>query len=93
MLVVTDTSPINYLILIGYVDVLPVLHGDIIIPQAVAVELMNPRPLKSSGNGSPLLPNGVPSRVPETSILLLPIWGTVSAKLLRSVENSTRTRS
>lgn len=43
MLVVTDTSPINYLILIGYVDVLPVLHGDIIIPQAVAVELMNPR--------------------------------------------------
>jgi predicted nucleic acid-binding protein len=45
MLVVTDTSPINYLILIGYVDVLPVLHGDIIIPQAVAVELMNPQPL------------------------------------------------
>jgi predicted nucleic acid-binding protein len=43
MLVVTDTAPIKYLILIGYVDVLPVLHGDIIIPQAVAVELMNPR--------------------------------------------------
>lgn len=43
MLVVTDTSPINDLILIRYVDVLPVLHGDIIIPRAVAVELMHPR--------------------------------------------------
>jgi hypothetical protein len=27
MVVVTDTSPINYLILTGYVDVLPGLHG------------------------------------------------------------------
>jgi predicted nucleic acid-binding protein len=44
MVVVTDTSPINYLILIRYVDVLPVLHGDVVIPQAVARELLrNPR--------------------------------------------------
>jgi len=41
--VVTDTSPINYLILTGYVDVLPVLHGEVVIPQAVARELLNPR--------------------------------------------------
>jgi predicted nucleic acid-binding protein len=41
--VVTDTSPINYLILTGYVDVLPVLHGDVVIPQAVARELRDPR--------------------------------------------------
>jgi predicted nucleic acid-binding protein len=43
MLVVTDTSPINYLILTGYVDVLPVLHGEVVVPQAVARELLNPR--------------------------------------------------
>jgi len=43
MLVVTDTSPINYLLLTGYVDVLPVLHGNVVIPQAVAGELLNPR--------------------------------------------------
>ena len=43
MVVVTDTSPINYLILTGYVDVLPVLHGDVVIPQAVAWELRDPR--------------------------------------------------
>lgn len=43
MLVVTDTSPINYLILTGYVDVLPALHGNVVVPQAVAGELLNPR--------------------------------------------------
>ena len=43
MVVVPDTSPINYLILTGYVDVLPVLHGDVVIPQAVARELRDPR--------------------------------------------------
>ncbi len=32
MVVVTDTSPINYLLLTGYVDVLPVLHGEVVIP-------------------------------------------------------------
>ena len=42
-MVVTDTSPINYLILTGYVDVLPVLHGEMVIPQAVARELHDPR--------------------------------------------------
>ena len=42
-MVVTDTSPINYLILTEYVDVLPVLHGKVVIPQAVARELRDPR--------------------------------------------------
>jgi predicted nucleic acid-binding protein len=41
--VVTDTSPINYLILTGYVEVLPVLHSAVVIPQAVARELHDPR--------------------------------------------------
>jgi predicted nucleic acid-binding protein len=35
MIIVSDTSPLNYLILIGYQDVLPTLFGQIIIPQAV----------------------------------------------------------
>src|SRR6266705_2001098 len=41
MLVVTDTNPINYLILIGHVDVLPVLFGSVVVPQAVANELLD----------------------------------------------------
>lgn len=39
MLVVTDTTPINYLILIGQVGVLPTMFGTVVVPQAVADEL------------------------------------------------------
>jgi len=35
MIVVADTSPINYLILIGAIDVLPALYQKIVIPTAV----------------------------------------------------------
>jgi len=37
--VVSDTSPINYLILIDAVDLLPRLFSEVIIPPAVAAEL------------------------------------------------------
>ena len=39
MIVVADTSPINYLILIGSVEVLPRLYGEILSPSAVVREL------------------------------------------------------
>jgi predicted nucleic acid-binding protein len=41
--VVSDTSPICYLILIGEIDLLPRLYGRIYIPQRVAVELKHPK--------------------------------------------------
>lgn len=41
MIILSDTSPINYLILIGEIEVLRKLAGRIIIPQAVFVELQN----------------------------------------------------
>ncbi len=41
MIVVSDTSPLNYLILIDYQDVLPTLFSQIIIPQAVLDELQH----------------------------------------------------
>ena len=37
--VVADTSPINYLLLIGYVDLLRQLYSRIVIPEAVFKEL------------------------------------------------------
>lgn len=43
MVVVADTTPLNYLILIGHIDILVPLYGQVIIPQAVAVELQHPR--------------------------------------------------
>jgi predicted nucleic acid-binding protein len=42
VIVLSDTSPLNYLVLIGHVDVLPTLFGRIIIPTAVRDELLHP---------------------------------------------------
>lgn len=39
MIVVSDTSPICYLVLIEAIDLLPQLYGQVIIPQAVRSEL------------------------------------------------------
>jgi predicted nucleic acid-binding protein len=42
MIVVADTSPLNYLILIGEADLLYQLYGRVLIPQAVLSELGHP---------------------------------------------------
>jgi predicted nucleic acid-binding protein len=39
MIVVADTSPINYLVLIGHTDILPFFYGHILIPPSVWDEL------------------------------------------------------
>ncbi len=39
MIVVADTGPINYLLLIDEISILPSLYGAIIIPPAVRDEL------------------------------------------------------
>jgi predicted nucleic acid-binding protein len=40
--VVSDTSPISYLVLIGEIDALHVLYGEIVVPPAVVGELSHP---------------------------------------------------
>jgi predicted nucleic acid-binding protein len=42
VIVVSDTSPINYLCLIGRIDILPALFGRVVIPIAVRDELATP---------------------------------------------------
>jgi predicted nucleic acid-binding protein len=42
MTVVSNTSPLNYLVLIGHQEILPVLFGHILIPEAVWHELRSP---------------------------------------------------
>jgi predicted nucleic acid-binding protein len=42
MLIVSDTSPINYLVLIEAIKVLPALHQRVVIPVAVGEELRAP---------------------------------------------------
>jgi len=42
MIVVSDTTPINYLILIGHIETLKELFGHVVIPEAVWDEFHNP---------------------------------------------------
>lgn len=42
MIIVSDTSPLNYLVLIGAEHVLPELYGSVAIPQSVRDELAAP---------------------------------------------------
>ncbi|MEM8610767.1 MAG: hypothetical protein AAGF93_02025 [Cyanobacteria bacterium P01_H01_bin.105] len=42
MIVVADTSPINYLLLIQQIDLLPHLFQQIIVPEAVQNEMLDP---------------------------------------------------
>lgn len=42
MIIVADTSPLNYLVLIREIELLPGLFGQVIIPQAVWAELHAP---------------------------------------------------
>jgi predicted nucleic acid-binding protein len=39
MIVIADTTPINYLVLIGHIDVLEQLYGQVLIPNGVYQEL------------------------------------------------------
>jgi len=41
MIVIADTSPINYLILIGEIEILKHLFSRVIIPEAVLLELQH----------------------------------------------------
>jgi len=43
MIVIADTSPINYLILIGEIEVLPALFRRVLVPPSVSEELKRPR--------------------------------------------------
>jgi predicted nucleic acid-binding protein len=43
MIVIADAGPVNYLILIEEIEVLPALYGRILIPPSVCKELQRPR--------------------------------------------------
>ena len=42
MIVIADTSPLNYLVLIGEADILQRLYRRVVIPEAVLRELLHP---------------------------------------------------
>lgn len=52
MIVIADTGPINYLILIQEIQILPVLYGRILVPASVCDELKHRAPLMRCAPGS-----------------------------------------
>ena len=54
-LVIADTGPVNYLILIGHIELLPALFEKVTLPAAVQSELASPLPY---GIGRPILRPG-----------------------------------
>lgn len=40
MIVVADSGPLHYLILVGHVDLLRLFYGEVLVPEAVAEELL-----------------------------------------------------
>ena len=58
-LVIADTGPINYLVLIGNIDLLPLLFEKIILPSAVRAELTDQDAPPRCGTGLPILRLGL----------------------------------
>src|SRR3989304_9666212 len=65
MLIVSDTSPLNYLVLVNAVDTLPVLFTEIYIPPAVLEELQHQRSPDSVRHWAENLPRWLQVRSPR----------------------------
>jgi predicted nucleic acid-binding protein len=75
MIVVADTSPINYLIIIGEIEILPKMYGKVVIPRAVREELLRPSAPELVRNWTSRLPNWLevhtPVNAPDASLAAL----------------------
>ena len=74
MIVVSDTTPLNYLVLVGAIDVLPRLFDDVYVPRSVLNELLNsaaPEPVRKWAGDPPQWVHvaDVTSRLPSTAQL------------------------
>jgi predicted nucleic acid-binding protein len=70
MLVVADTSPINYLVLIDQIGILPRLYNRILIPPAVVEELKHPAAPKPVRDWMAALPGWVEVLRPKNTLSL-----------------------
>lgn len=71
MIVVADTSPLNYLILIDHIELLPRLYQSVVIPQGVIDELNH----ILTSEKVKLWVNALPSWVIVRSVVPIPIEG------------------
>ena len=70
MVVVADTSPVNYLVLIAQIDVLRHLYTRILIPPAVLEELRHPAAPKPVREWADSAPNWVEVLSPKSRLIL-----------------------
>ena len=93
MIVIADTSPLNYLILIGEADVLQRLYGRVVIPAAVLRELQNPQAPAKVAEWIASLQHGLKLReVRSRQILVCASWGKASVKRSLWPCNTGKTR-
>lgn len=72
MIVVSDTGPLNYLLWIDAIDLLPQLYGSVIIPEAVRQELAHTNAPERVRQWAAALPEWVSVRTPA-ALLTLPL--------------------
>ena len=80
MLVVADTSPLNYLIWVELAFILPELYGKVIIPPEVHTELLAadaPLTVRVWANA---LPDWIEVQTPEASLCADPRWQSLDRK-------------
>ena len=65
MIIVSDTSPINYLVLIDEIELLHTLYDQILLPPAVHVELQHPNTPSSVVDWAQHLPYWVKVKAPQ----------------------------
>ena len=70
MVIVADTSPINYLVLLAQIELLPRLYGRVLIPPAVLSELQHalaPQPVRKWAGAAPFW---LEVLTPKTTLML-----------------------
>jgi predicted nucleic acid-binding protein len=65
VIVVSDTSPVNYLVLIGHADLMHRLFDRVMVPEAVVKELVHPRAPKTVREWIQSRPEWVEARNPK----------------------------
>jgi predicted nucleic acid-binding protein len=69
-LVVSDTTPLNYLILIGHVEVLQSLFGKLLVPPAVIHEMRHPKAPAGVAAWASALPSWIDVKAPQRELCL-----------------------
>ena len=70
MVIVADTSPINYLVLVGHIGILPRLYNRVLIPPAVFDELTHPAAPSSVRDWTERLPDWLQVLSPRNTVEL-----------------------